>query len=88
MKKIQLKNNLKYKKRYDANNEKWYRARADFNATDGENAQVKIKKADGTEETLDLYFDIASSAKFLINYSSEKHRDDGTNKKCYSLEIV
>ena len=73
--------------RYDANNEKWYRARADFNAADGENAQVKIKKADGTEETLDLYFDIASSAKFLINYSSEKHKDDDTKKKCYSLEI-
>ncbi len=73
--------------RYDANNEKWYRARADFNATDGENAQVKIKKADGTEETLDLYFDIASSAKFLINYSSDKHKDDDTKKKCYSLEI-
>lgn len=73
--------------RYDANNEKWYRARADFNATDGEKAQVKIKKADGTEETLDLYFDIAGSAKFLINYSNKKHKDDDTNKKCYSLEI-
>ena len=73
--------------RYDANNEKWYRARADFNATDGENAQVKIKKADGTEETLDLYFDIADSAKFLINYSSEKHKDDDIQKKCYSLGI-
>ncbi len=73
--------------RYDSSNEKWYRIRVDFNTVDGEKAQVKAKKADGTEENLDLYFSIESSSKFLINYGNEKNGNEDSRKNCYSINV-
>ncbi len=71
--------------RYDAYNEKWCRNRADFNTVSGEKAEVRIKKADSTEEILNLYFDITASSKFLMNYASEQIPQ--VSEECYSFEI-
>lgn len=71
--------------RYDACNKKWCRNRADFNTVSGEKAEVKIKKSDGTEEVLNLYFDITDSAKFLMNYASVQMPE--IYGECYSFEV-
>lgn len=71
--------------RYDAYNKKWCRNRADFNTVSGEKAEVTIKKSDGTEETLSLYFDITASAAFLMNYASVQAPK--LYEEAYSLEV-
>lgn len=71
--------------RYDAYNNKWCRNRADFNTQSGEKAEIKIKKSDGTEEMLNLYFDITTSAVFLMNYSSVQ--TPRLYEEAYSLEV-
>lgn len=74
--------------RYDSKNEKWYRLRADFNSSDGERAAVRIKKADGEEEILDLYYDMYSSAEYLVGYGNEMNgRNDDSIKKSYSITV-
>lgn len=71
--------------RYDAYNKKWCRNRADFNTVSGEKAEVKIKKPDGTEEVLNLYFDITKSSQFLMNYASVQMPE--IYGECYSFEV-
>lgn len=71
--------------RYDACNKKWCRNRADFNTVSGEKAEVRIKRSDGTEETLDLYFSISESSRFLMNYSSIQ--TPKLYEEAYSLEV-
>lgn len=71
--------------RYDACNKKWCRNRADFNTVSGEKAEVKIKKSDGTEETLNLYFSISDSSRFLMNYASVQMPE--IYGECYSFEV-
>lgn len=71
--------------RYDACNKKWCRNRADFNTVSGEKAEVKIKKSDGTEETLNLYFSISDSSRFLMNYASVQTPE--IYGECYSFEV-
>lgn len=71
--------------RYDACNKKWCRNRADFNTSSGEKAEVRIKRTDGTEETLDLYFSIPESSRFLMNYASVQSPE--IYGECYSFEM-
>ena len=73
--------------RYDSYHEKWYHKRADFNTVKGQEAKLKIRKADGTEETVDMFYDTVSSAEFLINYAAEMRSGSDKKDSSSSIEI-